>query len=238
MLAEHGLPGFEQPLEGKGGFYALYAGGKFDSEVLLAPFDGHSWIEQLTFKPWPSCRGTHPYIEMALALKQQHGFAADDIAAITVGVGPMQRMLVEPVARKQAPAVAIDAKFSIPFCTASALITNAIDLDSFSEDRLRDPAALALASKIGFEQPLGAEHWRGDAGTIAIDLVDGRRFEAALDRARGTADNPLSEAQMIAKFVDCAGRAAVPLSPMAAQDLAARIMNLEECSDVGALFLR
>jgi 2-methylcitrate dehydratase PrpD len=236
LLAEQGVAGFEQALEGRSGFYALYAGGQFDPQVLLAPFGNEFWIEHLTFKPWPSCRGTHPFIEMALALQAEHGFAAGEIAAITVGVGPMQRMLVEPVERKAAPAVAIDAKFSIPFCTASALVNGAVGLDSFGPPELADPVVLALAAKVAFEQPPEADQWRGDAGTLAIVLADGRCFAAALDRARGTADNPLSDEQMIAKFTDCATRAARPLSVDQAQDLAGRIMTLENCADVGALF--
>lgn len=238
LLAQQGLAGFEQPLEGKGGFYALYAGGKFDRDVLLAPLGDSFWIEHLTFKPWPSCRGTHPFIEMALAMTADHDFAADEIDQVRVGLGPMQRMLVEPAERKAAPAVAIDAKFSIPFCTASALVNRSIGLDSFGPDQLRDPAVLALARKVEFHQPAGAEEWRGDAGTLDIALKDGRRFHAALDRARGTADNPLSDPQMIAKFTDCATRAAVPLSVGEAQDLAGRILALDDCADVGALFRR
>jgi len=236
LLAEQGLAGFEQPLEGKGGFYALYAGGKFDPAVLLAPFEGCFWIEQLTFKPWPSCRGTHPFIEMALAMMARHGFDAGQVETIVVGVGPMQRMLVEPPARKRAPEVAIDAKFSVPFCTASALVNGAVSLDSFGPEQLRHPAVLALAGRIAFEQPPEAEHWRGDAGALAIVLKDGRRFDAALDRARGTCDNPLNDVQLTGKFVDCATRAARPWSRGEAEDLAGRILALEECSDVGALF--
>lgn len=238
LLAETGLAGFDQPLEGRAGFFALYAGGKFDPAVLLTPFDGRFWIEQLTFKPWPSCRGTHPFIEMALAVKEQHCFDAGQIESIAVGVGPMQRMLVEPPARKRAPEVAIDAKFSVPFCTALALVNGAVGLDSFGPEQLHDPALLALADKIVFEQPAEAEHWRGDAGTLVVVLKDGRRFDAALNCARGTPENPLSDAQLIAKFVDCARRAARPLSSGEAEDLAGEILALEECADVGALFRR
>lgn len=236
LLAEQGLAGFEQPLEGRSGLYALYAGGKFSPEVLLAPFDNGFFIERLTFKAWPSCRGTHPFIQMALALQQAHGFSPNDVAAIRVGVGPMQRMLVEPRARKQAPAVAIDAKFSVPFCTAAALVQGSVGLDSFGEARLRDPAILSLARKIDFEQPVGAETWRGDAGTMDIDLLDGRQFSAALMQANGTPDAPLSDNDLWRKFIDCAARAAVPLPPLQAEDLAARILALEKCPDVGALF--
>ena len=236
LLAQQGVAGFEEPLEGRAGFFALYAGGQYAPEVLLAPLEGAFWIEHLTFKPWPSCRGTHPYIEMALALRDQHGFAHSDVTAIEVGVGPMQRMLVEPLARKRAPEVAIDAKFSVPFCTSAALVTGAIGLDSFGEAQLRDPAILALAAKVDFTQPDSAENWRGDAGTLAITLANGQVLRAALDRARGTPDNPLGEAALVEKFADCASRAAQPLPEAKARELAARILALEECTDVGALF--
>jgi len=236
LLAEQGVAGFEAPLEGQSGFFALYAGGQFAPEVLLAPLDGGLFIEQLTFKPWPSCRGTHPFIEMALALRAAHGFAAQDIVAIQVGIGPMQRMLVEPVGRKRAPEVAIDAKFSVPFCTAAALVTGAIGLDSFAGGQLHDPDVLALAAKVEFVEPPGAADWRGDAGTLAISLTDGRRLTAELDRARGTPQNPLGEGALVDKFAECARRAAEPMPDPAARELAARILALEDCADVGALF--
>lgn len=236
LLAEQGLAGFEQPLEGRAGFYALYAGGQFAPDVLLAPLAGSLLIEQLTFKPWPSCRGTHPFIQLALALRAEHDIVPDDIIGILVGVGPMQRMLVEPLARKRAPQVTIDAKFSVPFCTAAALVTGAIGLDSFSPQQLRDPAILALATKVDVIAPADAAGWRGDAGTLAITLADGRVLSGKLDRARGTPENPLGEGALVDKFVDCAGRAAVPLSVQAARDLAARILALEDCTDVGAIF--
>lgn len=235
LLAEQGLAGFEQPLEGRAGFYALYADGRFSPDVLLAPLEGHFHIEELTFKAWPSCRGTHPFIEMALALQAQHGFAPDDIRGIRVGVGPMQRMLVEPIDRKRAPAVAIDAKFSVPFCVATALIDGGVGLDSFGADSLRNAAVLKLAAKVDFEEPEGAAQWRGDAGTIAITLADGRDLSATLPRARGTPESPLSEQELLDKFFDCTARAAVPLSAQQAQQLADRILALESCDDVGAL---
>jgi 2-methylcitrate dehydratase PrpD len=237
LLAQQGLAGFEEPLEGADGFYALYAGGQFDPEILLAPLGGAMWIEHLTFKPWPSCRGTHPFVQMARGLRESHGFGPTDIAAVRVGIGPMQRMLVEPLERKRAPALAIDAKFSIPFCVASVLAGRAIDLDAFSDERLRDPQVLALAGKVHFEQPAGADQWRGDAGTLAVELVDGRKLGASLAQARGAPANPLSDSELTAKFVGCAARAARPLDAARAQAIACEILSLEKCRDVGRLFV-
>jgi 2-methylcitrate dehydratase PrpD len=236
LLAKHGLAGFEEPLGGAGGFYALYAGGEFDPEFLLAPLDGSMWIEQLTFKPWPSCRGTHPFIQMASELRERNGFEPADVAAVRVGLGPMQRMLVQPLERKRAPAVAIDAKFSIPFCVASVLAGHAIDLDAFAEQRLRDPVILALAGKVQFDQPPGSEEWRGDAGTLTLELSDGRELQASLAHARGAPNNPLSEQELIDKFVACGSRAKQPMTGEQARTLGGQILALEDCPDVGALF--
>jgi 2-methylcitrate dehydratase PrpD len=236
LLAKQGLPGFEEPLAGPAGFYALYAGGQFDPDVLLAPTEGAMWIEHLTFKPWPSCRGTHPFIEMAMGLREQHGLDPAEIVGVRVGVGPMQRMLVEPLQRKRAPSVAIDAKFSIPFCIATVLAGRTLDLDAFSDDRLRDPQILALAGKVQFDQPPGSDEWRGDAGTLAVDLVDGRQVTASLAQARGAPGNPLSESDVFDKFVDCAARAARPMTEGHARALAEQILSLDQCPDVGRLF--
>lgn len=236
LLAQGGVAGFEEPLEGRAGFYALYAGKQFAPEVLLAPVDGGFWIEQLTFKPWPSCRGTHPFIEMALALQESQGFAAQDIVAIRAGIGPMQVMLAEPPERKAAPAVAIDAKFSVPFCTALALANGAVGLDSFAPDMLTDPQVLALAARVACHVPAGAESWRGDAGTLEITLANGAVISARREAARGAPHNPLTEGEVVDKFVACATRAARPLAEKEARELAARILSLDECSDVGALF--
>ena len=236
LLSRNGLAGFEEPLEGAGGFYALYAGGQFDPDVLLAPLDGPMWIEHLTFKPWPSCRGTHPFIQMATELRERHGFEPADVAAARVGVGPMQRMLVEPMERKRAPAVAIDAKFSVPFCVAAVLAGRTVGLDAFSQQSLGDPDVLALARRVDFEQPEGSEEWRGDAGSLTLDLVDGRTLEARLSQARGAPGDPLADHELVEKFVDCAMRAAQPMTAKRARTLAGRLLSLDECSDVGALF--
>jgi 2-methylcitrate dehydratase PrpD len=238
LLARAGVAGFEQPLEGRAGFYALYALGEYAPADLLDGLGEQFWIEQLTFKVWPSCRGTHAFIEMALNLRQQNSFSSNDIASVTVQTDELQRMLVEPLARKQTPQTLIDAKFSIPFCTALALVQGKVHLDSFAPEVLEDTAVLALAERVRIEDAPAGNKWQpGSGGALTIQLRDGRLLQAETPDALGCPARPLSEAQLVAKFVDCAGRAAVPLDKARAEVLAARVLALEECSDVGALFV-
>src|SRR5262249_22557852 len=129
LLARSGVRGFETPLEGKGGFFRLYVDDKYDPADLLSGLGEHFHIDRLSFKPWPACRGTHAYIELAQQLQREARFDWREVERITLTTGIVQRMLVEPRARKQAPATAIDAKFSLPFTVALALVRGDVTLD-------------------------------------------------------------------------------------------------------------
>ncbi|RVU05962.1 MmgE/PrpD family protein [Novosphingobium umbonatum] len=229
LLVRGGVAGFEQPIEGRHGFYALYAGGAFDESVLREGLGRRFWIEALTFKRWPSCRGTHGAVEMALAM----GVKAQDIAQVEVGVDAIQTMLCDPLPRKRAPQTAIDAKFSIPFTLALALVRGRVGLDDFDAASLADPAVLDMAGRI---TPVldKAAAWQGAGGWLRVTLRDGQVLEAAQADALGCPARPLGAQALRAKFADCAARAALP--PADAPALAAAILSLEQCGDVGALF--
>lgn len=235
LLAREGVAGFEEPLEGKAGFYALYAGGKFAPEVLTADLGTRWWIEELTFKPWPSCRGTHPFIELALGLRAHCKDVAMAVQRIEVGIDPIQRMLTEPALRKAAPTTSIDAKFSIPFTVALALARGRVGLDDFDAAARADPAVLALAAKV--EARVGDSLGQpGSGGALRITLADGQVLEASTPHALGCPARPLDEAALVDKFAMCAGRAERALDDAGARELATRILHLASCEDVGALF--
>jgi 2-methylcitrate dehydratase PrpD len=68
LLAQTGARAFAEPLEGKAGFFAIYGGGP-PGDVLTVDLGRRFLGDDVSFKPWPACRGTHPYIEAALALR-------------------------------------------------------------------------------------------------------------------------------------------------------------------------
>lgn len=234
LLAKDGVRGFEQPLEGKGGFFRLFVDGHYDETVLRDGLGEYFHGERLSFKPWPACRGTHSYIELALALKAEHGFAWQDIERVEADTGEVQQMLVEPLDRKQAPATAIDAKFSIPFTLATALVKDRVTLDDFSQAALEDRDTLAVAALVN---PLPRAEWGRDmasAAAISITLKDGRTLSAEAEIALGHPDRPLSREQLVLKFIDCAGRAKQP--PKDVIGVADELLNIEKTCDVSATF--
>ena len=233
QLAARGVRGFDAPLEGKAGFFALFAGGEYDTTALLDDLGTGFAIEQLSFKRWPCCRGTHAYIEAAQVLRRE-GFQAQDIEAIVCVGGKIQCMLAEPAAQKQRPRTPIDAKFSIPFTVALALTEPEVTLASFSPAALEDARLLNLAGRCEFqlgEDPLFAH---AACGEIALRLRDGRMLRHRVSHALGEPTRPLNDTVLRKKFIECVSRAANPVKPARASRYVARVLALEHENDAAA----
>ena len=236
QLAEAGVRGFEAPLEGRAGFYALFAAGQYATSDLLDGLGTRWHIDALSFKPWPSCRGTHAAIEAALTLRARDALDPAGVDQVIIEGGSVQAMLAEPADRKRAPQTAIDAKFSLPFTVATALVQGTVTLDHFGAAGLSDPAVLALAAGCSWRQRADWGVDQAVAGGLRIRLRDGSERTCEVLDPAGSPTRPLDDGQLVAKFVDCLGRAARPTAAGAAAALAARILQIDPESDVGALF--
>lgn len=225
-LAAQGVRGFAAPFEGKGAFFHAFADDRWDANALLTDLGRRFYIEDLSFKAWPCCRGTHPYIEAAQRLRAAHGLKVDQIARIRVSIGSVQRMLCEPLPRKRAPSTLIDAKFSIPFTVAAALAQPEVTLDTFSPAQLTNPGLLAIARRV---EPVEGKR-SPTSGAVEIELNDGRRFDCEIEQALGHPSRPMSDERLRAKFIDCATRAAKPMSLAEAEAFCTRVWAIDRAS--------
>ncbi len=232
LLAAKGVRGFDAPLEGKAGFYGLYAQGQYDPAMLLGDLGSRFLGAEVSFKPWPSCRGTHYAVEAAMALRDRIDVAA--ITEIRLTGSPVQLMLVNPEAQKRAPVTAIDAKFSLPFTAASAFIHGWPTLRSFTPEALADPAVLALAAKVSFSVDPGFGLKEAASGAVTV-IASGTEHHLRIDSPMGHPVNPLSDNTLTDKFLACA---ALSRRGVAAEDLARAILALESIEDAGAAFTR
>jgi 2-methylcitrate dehydratase PrpD len=236
LLAREGVTGFDAPLEGKAGFFALYAQGGYDQARLVDGLGERFEGENLTLKAWPSCRGTHAFIEGALSIRQEAGFSPEKISEVRLRGHPVMRMLDEPHDAKRAPATAIDAKFSAPFTTATALHRGAVGLESFSPEALREPDIRALADRISFEVIENAPPGAIAAGGIMVRMDDGREFERFIAQPLGSPANPLDAATLETKFRECASYAVDPLAPHAVEQAIGLVDELDNLPDLAPLF--
>ncbi|MGG4554625.1 MmgE/PrpD family protein [Paenibacillus humicus] len=231
MLAVEGISGFTEPFEGRMGFFHAFAGGRYNLlrlvENLGSVFEGAN----VSFKPWPSCGGTHAFIEAAMRIRNEYMIKPEEITAVEVIVNPVFQMLCEPAQSKRRPATAIDAKFSLPFVTATALHYGNVGLDHFAAEALQNEQVLKLADKVVYQIDHAAA--RAEAVGGALKVITGRgAFYVKVDKPFGHPEQPMSEQMLMTKFRDCARYAERPLSDEHIDQLVERVMNLEQVKDV------
>jgi 2-methylcitrate dehydratase PrpD len=230
QLAAAGVAGFDQPFEGEAGLYALYSDGLYEPAEILDDLGRRYEGARLTYKPWPSCRGTHAAIEAALLMRAD-GLVADDIVDVLVVGAPLNRMLCVPVEQRRKPTTAIDAKFSLPFTVGRAIVHGEVGLDAFTPGALRDPAVLAVAQRVRYQ--VDPDDSPGAVTRCRLEVRTGSGTRSVVvDPAPGGPDRPMSDGDLRAKFVDNASHSAVSL----ADDQVARIVDviaiLESCVDI------
>lgn len=112
-------------------------------------------------------------IRILKELTEAYHFDTERIQEVHVVTSLRNRMLMEPLKGKRQPESAIVAKFSIPYTGALAVLKQSVALGDFSEETLKNPEVLKLASKFTYEVN---EHWGKEEGMnteIAVRLQDG-----------------------------------------------------------------
>ncbi|MBF9042257.1 MmgE/PrpD family protein [Rhodobacterales bacterium HKCCE4037] len=210
LLARAGVTGTDDPLFERGGVIPLLTGDAADPAPLAA-FAHDFLTPTLTLKLWPACRGTHPAIALALALRDE-GLTATDIKAAAFTVEPPDDMLFEPRADRIRPQTAIGAKFSIPFTFAHTLIHGAPGLSAFSKTARHDADVRALASRITLRACA-----EGAGRTAHLTLASGETDRALAPPPPLTAGSA-TMTDLAAKFRDCIGDRPDALSLLHALD--------------------
>jgi 2-methylcitrate dehydratase PrpD len=203
LLAGEGFTGPETVLEGEHGFYAAFAGGH-DAARLHGLLDtlGATWeLLALTLKPYPCGSIAQPYMDCARRLREEHGVKAGDVVEVRcrTAPGPVPR-LWEPLAAKRRPPNGYAAKFSLPYLVALVLVKGGAGLADFADDAVGDRDVLALAARVAYDLDPTIDYPRRFVGHVAARLADGRVVTASRDRPRGGPEDPLTRAELEAKF--------------------------------------
>ncbi len=192
---------------------------------------GNVWrTAEISFKPFPSGRASHGAIDALQRLMQGHSFGAADVDNVTLSVPPFVHRLGgrQVKDRMDGPY----ARLCLPYLAASVLIDGTINVASSSLDNLSDPDRLALAAKVSVEDDGNPDVNALAPQKVSVKLSDGRTFEENIACLLGHPDNPMSEAQHRAKFMDSAASAAQPLPVDMADKLYSRLMALQDEADV------
>ncbi|PVE07067.1 MmgE/PrpD family protein [Limnohabitans sp. Rim28] len=201
QLAAGGMRSSLDVLEGESGLGQAMSQGP-DWSQIGATLGTDFHITRLTFKNHIGCGHTFAAIDGALALQQTHGFGHADIAHVQLGV--YQPTL--DIAPHADPQNADQARFSLHYMVASALVHGSVRLSAFTPERLNDPHTRALMQRIDKALDLEVDAaFPGRRGArVAITLRDGRQLNFLQPDRKGDPELPLSDADLEGKLMELA----------------------------------
>jgi 2-methylcitrate dehydratase PrpD len=234
LLAAEGFTSSTDAIEHRQGFLRVFNGeGHFSTDPIVAEW-GSPWDivdPGLTIKQYPCCGSTHPAIDAMLMLVRENDLTPAMVTRIESQTHPRRLAHTD----RPDPRGALDAKFSVQYCLARALVSGQVLIEHFEDGRYDEPEVRAVlrrvvASAWPERQMDLSEHFGAD---VQVTLADARVLRKSVSRPLGRGPSiPLPSDLLRGKFIDCARRA---LPVEAAHQLHALLDRLETVNDMREL---
>lgn len=234
QMAAAGIEGAEEIFDGEG-FISAFSGAETDrwpSGLALGDPDFALLQPGFEQKRYPCCYMLHKIIEGTLALRQAGALTLADVvrAHVEMPVGGT-KPLIHPV-----PRTGLNALFSAPYAVIAALADGRIDLASFTDAAVLRPEVQARLGDVNVvERGTAYTHGR-DIGaapvTVTLELRSGERVTRTVVASPGSPEDPLTEEQLLTKWLDCLKRGRPDILGEVARALFRRGRELSGLSDI------
>jgi len=183
----------------------------------------------LRLKPYASCRGSHRSIEAAIELRRSLELDPDEILRVECDPTPEARQIL----RYSSPETELEAKFSVEYGVAVALVDGAGGIAQFSQDRVMSPDVRRVLDKVELtptdDEATFTEAYRPES--VAVTTARGT-FRKVVELELGHPRRPLSSEHATEKFVECVQEGVPGIQRSTAEEVRDMVEGL---SDGGSL---
>lgn len=190
LFAQQGYAAAPASIEGRNG-WARACGDEASMQELVGELGSRWEIGRNTYKPYPCGIVMHSIIDACLALRQEHKIGAADIASVLVRGSPLLLERGDRAVRNER-----DARVSIHHSVAAPFLWGAAGIRDFAEAQAMHPDAVALRAKVRAE--VDAKMPNG-AAQVIVRTTTGKEVEKTVVNAKGSFENPLTDAEIEAK---------------------------------------
>ena len=201
QMARAGVTGALDIIEGEGGL-GRAMGDDPDWSKALATLGRVFHITQMTFKNHACCGHTFAPIDGALAVQKQLAIGFEDIARVSVATyAPALEVAGNPD-----PVTSAEARFSLPYVVATALVHGSTRLKAFTPERraCKDTRELMKRIELKVDPQIDKTFPMKRAARVAIETRDGRRIEHLQPDRKGDPELPLTDQDLAEKFAELA----------------------------------
>lgn len=196
QLASSGFTADGAAISGQQGFWDLYGGNETGEFEIGGEFRLET--DGIDTKAYPCCYFTHAAIAAAQSLTET---GVDPSAVKRVDV-TASRAAADAL-RYPSPDTRTQSKFSMEHAVACALVRERVGLLEFEDAAIRDPEVRSMRERVSFDAD-SDRPYDSHSATVRI-VTESDIHERRRNQLPGGRSDPLSEAELRAKFEECAG---------------------------------
>jgi 2-methylcitrate dehydratase PrpD len=226
QMAREGVTGALDIIDGEAGLGRAMGAGP-DWAKAVATLGSTFNIMQMTFKNHACCGHTFAAIDGALEVQRKLGVRAAQIARVVIATyGPALE-----VAGNAHPDTSAEARFSLPYVVATALVHGSTRLKAFTPERLACQETRDLMTRIELivDAEIDARFPGRRAARVSVEARDGKYAEHFQPDRKGDPELPLTDRDLEEKFSELAAPV-IGMSDAAA--LLARLWQLDSAPSV------
>jgi len=241
LFAEAGFTGIVNVLESEyGGFCTAMSQSKdqFDLKELTAGF-GSTWQTMGVALKFYSCVGSnHTTLDAIREMQAEKPFGAKDVKKIVVHGS---KVTMEHVGWKYVPQGLTSAQLNLTYCVATWLIEGDCFVDQFTEDKVADPARMALAGKVEVHEDKAITAKGAKFRHVVhaeAHLNDGTVLKRTVESGRGSEQKFASDSDIVEKFEKLAAKALPKAQVGRLRDAMLGLEKLEDAAELARLLAR
>jgi 2-methylcitrate dehydratase PrpD len=234
LLAQRGIEGTKNTMEGRFGFLELYKRGEVFPENITKDLGKVFETDNVDVKPFPGGRYIHGPAELGISLSKKHNLKPEQIEEITIY---LPAMAYDYVGRPYDPNLGnpqVMAQFCAIYAGVAGIVRGDLFISEFDEKVIKDPVIAELAGKTrtAIDESVKKPTAKTPV-TMEIKTKDGKVFKEKVQYLKGHPQNFMSKDEFVAKFKKCVGYSAFNIPDANISEILKLTDKLEDLSDVG-----
>jgi 2-methylcitrate dehydratase PrpD len=224
LVVHAGWTGVDDVLSGPYNFYNAYAP-TGDPSVLIGKLGERYEVTRTNIKKWTVGSPIQAPLDALQSLRAKHPFEADQVRSVVVRVATAEANLVDD---REMPDISMQYMIAVMLLDKTASFRSAHD-----KARMHDPAILRQRAKVKLVRDAALEQLLPKrVAIVEVTLTDGTNLTERVDAVRGTAENPMTQDEVVTKSRDLI---APVIGPASASTLIDKVLKLEGVKDVREL---
>jgi 2-methylcitrate dehydratase PrpD len=232
LLAKVGITANPDIFESPQGFYSLYGHLSTVDEAVVTTDLGKDFDivkTGMNIKKYPCCYYTHAAIDALFFLVDKYRLSPEGVHEIQCGVSS----IAFDVLKYHTPANATEAKFSMHYCMAKALLTHQVQIEDFQDEKVCDDNIRKWMNIVHVTVESSMDEPGRSLGVcLHVKTTGGQTYTHEIIKALGGCENPLPWEAVVSKFKICVSPA---LDEKDASKIVSDVEHLEKVENIGEI---